>query len=466
MNSLTTFVSTYPSNQTKVTVLLSMFDLSSCIFLMDQRRYAHFRVSIMSGLSENMYSVFCDVQKAPPIEVTTLSEQCQEDSAENKVNLTLGVYRPFNGKPSKIPVVRKVEIEMAQDPSLNKDYLPITGLPAFCSAGIRLLLGSEHPAISSNLVDAVQCIGGSGAVYLAAQFLKKILKFSTVLIPKPSWPSHCGICLLSGYNILYYRYWNQKTQCLDFTELLEDISSAPDNSVVILHACAHNPTGMDLAPEQWMELAQLMKKKRLFPLFDIAYQGLASGDIDQDAWAIRMFLEHGFEFFAAQSFSKNFGLYNDRVGNLVFGTMNKDLTANTKSQLLILARYCWSNPPNHGATIVSKVLNDPQLYAEWKSNLREMSDRIVRTRQLFYEKLTAMGTPGNWENIIKQRGMFSYTGLSREQTNILREKFHVYMTGDGRMNMCGLNESNIDYVVKAFHETVLCGAAGDVTQTA
>ncbi|VDL90823.1 unnamed protein product [Schistocephalus solidus] len=384
----------------------------------------------MSGLSENMYSVFCDVQKAPPIEVTTLSEQCQEDSAENKVNLTLGVYRPFNGKPSKIPVVRKVEIEMAQDPSLNKDYLPITGLPAFCSAGIRLLLGSEHPAISSNLVGGRssmhwwiwRCLFSCtvfeenpkifNCPYPETQLAYVYIIFNSVLA------SHCGICLLSGYNILYYRYWNQKTQCLDFTELLEDISSAPDNSVVILHACAHNPTGMDLAPEQWMELAQLMKKKRLFPLFDIAYQGLASGDIDQDAWAIRMFLEHGFEFFAAQSFSKNFGLYNDRVGNLVFGTMNKDLTANTKSQLLILARYCWSNPPNHGATIVSKVLNDPQLYAEWKSNLREMSDRIVRTRQLFYEKLTAMGTPGNWENIIKQRGMFSYTGLSRKYLRI------------------------------------------------
>ncbi|KAL7053251.1 hypothetical protein AAHC03_025547 [Spirometra sp. Aus1] len=322
---------------------------------------------------------------------------------------------------------------MANDSSLNKDYLPITGLPDFCSAGTRLLLGSEHPAIISKLADAVQCVGGSGAVFLAAQFLMKILRFSTVLIPKPSW---------------------------------QDINSAPDNSVVILHACAHNPTGMDLTPKHWIALAQIMEKKRLFPLFDIAYQGLASGDTDDDAWPIRMFLERGFEFFAAQSFSKNFGLYNDRVGNLVFVTKSTDLTANTKSQLLLLARYCWSNPPSHGATIVAKVLNDPQLYAEWKSNLREMSDRIIRTRQIFYEKLTAMRTPGNWGNIIKQRGMFSYTGLSREQTKILREKFHVYMTEDGRMNMCGLNESNIDYVVNAFHETVLGGAAGDIAESA
>ncbi|VDD76023.1 unnamed protein product [Mesocestoides corti] len=374
-----------------------------------------------------MSSVFANVLQAPVVEAAALSEQCINDNFPGKVNLTLGVYRNFDGKAIKIPVVKKMEIKMAGDESLNADYLPITGRAALCDAGIRLLLGDRHPAYVTKSAGGVQTIGGSGAVFLSSRFLRKVLNLNTVYISSPSWPSHRGIFSHEGFHVDEYRYWDWKNQCLDINGLLEDLSNARMGSVVA---------------------------RRLFPLFDIAYQGFASGDLDEDAWAIRMFLEQGFELFAAQSFSKNFGLYNERVGNLVFVTRAPEMTARVKSQLLVLARYVWSSPVHHGSYIVSSVLNDPELIEEWKQNLREMSQRIIKTRKQFHEKLKALGTPGNWDNIIIQRGMFSYTGLSREQTDHLREKYHIYLTGDGRMNMCGLNVNNMDYVAAAFHETV------------
>ncbi|KAH9287243.1 Aspartate aminotransferase, cytoplasmic [Echinococcus granulosus] len=409
-----------------------------------------------------MHSVFGSVVRALPIEAAALSEQCNSDEFPEKVNLTLGVYRNFDGKAVRMPVVKKMELRMANDDSLNKDYLPIIGKEAFCSAGVRLLLGKNHPSCVSRLAGGVQTIGGTGAVFLSARFLHRILGFKIAYIPKPSWPSHRGICDHEGYTVKEYRYWNWNNQCLDINGMLEDLSNAPEWAVVILHACAHNPTGMDLAKTQWLEVARIMKTRRLFPLFDIAYQGFASGDLDEDAWPIRMFIDHGFELFAAQSFSKNFGLYNERVGNLIFVARDAETTACVKSQLLVLARYVWSNPVNHGSYIVSSVLNDPELTEEWKRNLAEMAQRIIKTRELFHKKLEALGTPGNWDNVIIQRGMFSYTGLSREQVKHLREKYHIYLTAEGRMNMCGLNWNNMDYVANAFHETITGGSVSNV----
>ncbi|KAM7541283.1 hypothetical protein Aperf_G00000027223 [Anoplocephala perfoliata] len=354
-----------------------------------------------------------------------------------------------------MPVVKKMEIRMANDDSLNKDYLPIIGRESFCKAGVRLLLGDEHPAFHSKRAAGVQTIGGSGGVFLAARFLNRLLGYKTAYISKPSWPSHRGIFSNEGYDVKEYRYWDGDNQCLDIEGLLSDLQNADKGSVIVLHACAHNPTGMDLSEEEWLKVLSIVQERNLFPVFDIAYQGFASGDLDKDAWPIREFLKQGLELFAAQSFSKNFGLYNERVGNLVFVTKDAETTARVKSQLLVLARYVWSNPPNHGSHIVNTVLNDPELFEEWKQNLAEMSERIIKTREKFHAKMKALGTPGKWDNVVAQRGMFSYTGLSREQTNHLREKYHIYLTGDGRMNMCGLNASNMDYVANAFHETII-----------
>lgn len=407
-------------------------------------------------------SVFSSVVQAPIIEAAALSEQCNNDDFPQKVNLTLGVYRNFEGKAVKIPVVKKMEIRMASDDSLNKDYLPIVGRESFCKAGVRLLLGDEHPAYLSKRAAGVQTIGGSGAVFLAARFLNRFLGYKTAYISRPSWPSHRGIFSSEGYVVKEYRYWNGDSQCLDINGLLSDLRNADKGSVIVLHACAHNPTGMDLNEEEWLKVLSIFQERNLFPVFDIAYQGFASGDLEKDAWPIREFLNKGLELFAAQSFSKNFGLYNERVGNLVFVTKDAETTARVKSQLLVLVRYVWSSPSNHGSHIVNTVLNDPELFEEWKQNLADMSRRIIMTRQKFHAKMKALGTPGKWDNIIAQRGMFSYTGLSRDQTNHLREKYHIYLTGDGRMNMCGLNPYNMDYVANAFHETI----TGKVAPTA
>nr|CDS30154.1 aspartate aminotransferase [Hymenolepis microstoma] len=410
-------------------------------------------------------SLFYNIEQAPIIEAAALFDKCKSDPFPHKVNLTLGVFRDFDDKAVKIPVVKKLEVLMANDDSLNKDYLPIIGRESFCNAGIRLLLGNEHPSWLSKRAGGVQTIGGSGAVFLAARFLNRFLGFKTALISKPSWPSHLGIFNSEGYSVKEYRYWDSVNQSLDIEGLFSDLKNAEENCVVVLHACAHNPTGMDLTEDQWLKVLDIVKERNLFPVFDIAYQGFASGDLDKDAWPIREFLNHGLELFAAQSFSKNFGLYNERVGNLVFVTKDAEATARVKSQLLVLVRYVWSNPANHGSHIVNTVLNDPELYEEWKQNLSEMVQRIIKTRAQFHIKMKALGTPGKWDNVITQRGMFSYTGLTREQTNHLREKYHIYLTGDGRMNMCGLNPSNMDYVVNAFHETITGHPASNSTTT-
>ncbi|KAM3182665.1 hypothetical protein ACTXT7_011866 [Hymenolepis weldensis] len=310
-------------------------------------------------------SVFSSVEEAPTIEAAALFDKCKSDPFPHKVNLTLGVFRNYEGKAVKIPVVKKMETRMANDDSLNKDYLPIIGRECFCNAGIRLLLGSEHPAYLSKTAGGVQTIGGSGAVFLTARFLNRFLGYKTAYISKPSWPSHKGIFSSEGYTIKEYRYWDIVNQSLDIDGLLSDLKNAEENSVVVLHACAHNPTGMDLTEDQWLKVRDIVKERNFFPVFDIAYQGFASGDLDKDAWPIREFLNHGLELFAAQSFSKNFGLYNERVGNLIFVSKDSETTARVKSQLLVLVRYVWSNPANHGSHIVSTVLNDPELYEEW-----------------------------------------------------------------------------------------------------
>jgi len=292
-------------------------------------------------------------------------------------------------------------------------------------------------------------------LFLAYQFMSFVMHRKTILVSSPTWPNHIGIGKLARYeSVREYRYWDNEKRCLDFTGMLQDINSAPNESVIVLHACAHNPTGMDLTKEQWIQLADVLKSKHIFPIFDIAYQGFASGDLDRDAWAVRYYAEQGFELFVCQSFSKNFGLYNERVGNLCIVTNDAAITGRVKSQMKILVRQAWSNPPNHGCRIVATVLSNPALFAEWKGNVKLMADRVILMRQMLFQKLQALGTPGSWQHVINQIGMFSFTGLTKNQVDHIRNKYHIYMLSDGRVNMCGLNNSNVDYVAKAIDDAV------------
>ncbi|KAL3863895.1 hypothetical protein ACJMK2_005622 [Sinanodonta woodiana] len=402
-----------------------------------------------------MASRFADVDVAPPIEVFALIAQYNEDTFPNKVNLSVGAYRTEEGKPWVLPVVRTVEAQMATDPTLNHEYLPVAGLPDFRAAAVKLLLGEDNPALVENRVEGIQALGGTGALRLAADFLKIVKKCDNVIMSSPTWENHRMIFKNCGFgNIKQHRYWNAETKGLDLDGMLEDIKAMPDESVVLLHACAHNPTGVDPTQEQWKKIADVCEQKKAYVLMDIAYQGFTSGDIEKDSWAVRYFVNRGFELFASQSFSKNFGLYNERIGNLCIVTKDTESKMRVKSQIEIIVRTTWSNPPNYGARIVASVLNNPALYSEWKEHIKTMSDRIRLMRDQLFQKLKMLGTPGKWDHIIHQQGMFSYTGLNPTQVEHLVKKYHIYLLKSGRINMCGLTTSNMDYVANAIHDAV------------
>lgn len=400
-------------------------------------------------------SRFSGVQQAPPIEVFQLTRTYTEDKFPNKVNLGVGAYRTDEGKPWVLPVVKKMEKKLAADETLNKEYLPVLGLEQFASAASSMLLGPNCKAISEGRAFGVQTLSGTGALRVAAEFLTRQLKYTVFYFSRPSWENH-GLVFLNGGFVkgCDYRYWDEKTRSIDFDGMIEDLKAAPENAVIILHACAHNPTGCDPTQEQWKKIAEVVKEKKLFPLFDSAYQGFASGDLDKDAWAVRYFVDQGFELLCCQSFAKNFGLYNERVGNLTFVLNNTAAVAPTKSQVTLIIRGMYSNPPSHGARIVAGALTDPQLFEEWKGCIRTMSSRIIEMRQALRERLEKLETPGSWDHVTRQIGMFSYTGLNQRQVEHLLNNYHIYLLKSGRINICGLTTKNIDYVANAINDTI------------
>jgi aspartate aminotransferase len=321
------------------------------------------------------------------------------------------------------------------------------------------MLGSSSPALTENRTTSIQTISGTGAVHLGALFLSKFYPGSpTVYFSNPTWANHNQIFSNVSLPIATYPYFSKSTKGLDFTGMKKAISEAPNHSIILLHACAHNPTGVDPTQDQWKELAVLLRRKNHFPFFDCAYQGFASGDLAKDAWAVRYFVDQGFELCIAQSFAKNFGLYGERAGCFHFvtgpGTDAQKTIGRIASQLAILQRSEISNPPAYGARIASLVLNDEKLFVEWEANLRTMSGRIISMREALRGKLEELGTPGTWNHITDQIGMFSFTGLREEQVLKLREVAHVYMTKNGRISMAGLNTGNVEYFAKAVDKVV------------
>jgi aspartate aminotransferase len=321
------------------------------------------------------------------------------------------------------------------------------------------MLGADSPAITEGRTCSLQTVSGTGAVHLGALFLSRFYPGKpTVYFSNPTWANHNQIFSNVQLPNETYPYFSKSTKGLDFEGMKQAISNAPEHSIILLHACAHNPTGVDPTQSQWKELATILKQKSHFPFFDCAYQGFASGDLAKDAWAVRYFVEQGFELCIAQSFAKNFGLYGERAGCFHFvtgsGTDSKNTIGRIASQLAILQRSEISNPPAYGARIASLVLNDDALFKEWEENLRTMSGRIISMRKALQGKLEELGTPGTWNHITDQIGMFSFTGLSEKQVLKLRETSHIYMTKNGRISMAGLNTGNVEYVAKAINEVV------------
>jgi len=406
-----------------------------------------------------MSSLFSSVTSAPPIEVFQLGRDYAADTNPKKVNVGVGAYRTDDGKPWILPVVKKAErilAEQVEQELINHEYLPVLGLESFTKAATTLLLGEDSIPVKEGRAFGVQCLSGTGALRIGADFLHRIMGFNTVYYSNPTWGNHGLIFARAGYTELkQYRYWDASTKSMNINGMLEDLSQAPEHAVVILHACAHNPTGSDPTKEQWKQIADVCEQRNLFVFFDCAYQGFATGCLDTDAWAVRYFVDRGFELFSSQSFSKNFGLYNERAGNLTVVTKDASVLPSFQSQMTLIIRAMYSNPPAHGVRIVNTVLTDATLYQEWRECIQTMANRIIGMRTGLRERLEKMGTPGDWSHITTQIGMFSYVGLSPEQCIWLQQEKSIYLLKSSRVSMCGITPANIDYVAEAINAAVI-----------
>jgi aspartate aminotransferase len=374
----------------------------------------------------------------------------RNDPNPNKLNLGVGAYRDDKGQPYILNCVRQAEKRIYESKQ-NHEYAPIGGDPGFTKVAASLLFGSDAKELKENRVVTVQTISGTGALRVAGQFLKRFLPNAEIYLPEPTWGNHKPIFKDSGFGLKSYTYYDGKGG-LDFAGLQKDLEAAPNNSIVLLHACAHNPTGVDPSQDQWKELSKLFKKKGHFPFFDAAYQGFASGDPVKDALPIRYFLDDGHQLLVCQSFAKNFGLYGERIGALHVVPGNEEEAKRITSQLLIVIRPMYSNPPIYGARVISEILNDKELSKEWSREVKVMADRIINMRVQLVSNLKALGSKKDWSHITNQIGMFCYTGLNPTQVNTLRDKWHVYMTSDGRISMAGVFSDKVKYLAEAIHD--------------
>ncbi|WVQ72735.1 hypothetical protein IAR50_002295 [Cryptococcus sp. DSM 104548] len=399
-------------------------------------------------------STWASVPAGPPDAILGVTENFKADKSPKKINLGVGAYRDGDGKPYVLPTVKKAE-KILSDAMQDKEYLPITGLADFTKLAAELAYGKNSKPILENRLAITQSISGTGALRIGTAFLARWFpNAKTIYLPTPTWGNHIPISKDSGLEVKQYKYFDKDTVGLDFEGMKADIEKAPDGSIILLHACAHNPTGIDPTEAQWKELSTLLKSKNHFPFFDMAYQGFASGDTLRDAFAVRYFVEQGHQILLCQSFAKNMGLYGERVGAISFVCESEEERKRVDSQLKIIIRPLYSNPPVHGARLVSTILSDPTLNAEWLTEVKGMADRIIEMRERLYNKLVELDTPGEWGHIKSQIGMFSFTGLKPEQVDALAQKASIYLTRDGRISMAGLNAGNVDYFAESVSKAV------------
>ncbi|XP_050432189.1 aspartate aminotransferase, cytoplasmic-like [Adelges cooleyi] len=384
-----------------------------------------------------------------------LSALYAQDDNPSKVDLLIGYYKTEQSDIYALPVVQRVETLVTQQIK-NHKYLPLLGSEHFVRDACQLLYGQDvKERLNNGTVFGVQTIGCTGGMRVGADLLVSHMNCTTFYVSDPTWENHRLIFLSSGFlKAKTYRYWNEANKCLDFEGLCEDLSDAPSKSVIVLQACGHNPTSLDPSKKQWERIADIIQQRHLIPFFDIAYQGFATGNTDKDAWVIRYFVSRGIELLCAQSFSKNFGLYNERVGNLSFSLNSSDYTAAYKSQIELSIRSSYSSAPNHGALTVHTIMNDNGLREEWLLTLKNMYDRVNGLRHTLRELLEKSDAPGSWSHITDGKGMFSYLGITENQVEHLRTKFHVYVSLTGRINLCSLNDNNIGYVAKSIASTL------------
>lgn len=391
-------------------------------------------------------SLFSDVQAAPADPILGLTEKFNADADPNKVNLGVGVYQDETGKLPLLAAVRAAEARLAADPKA-KGYLPIDGMKLYDDDVKALVFGEGSEAVTSGRVITVQALGGTGALKIGADFLHFLNPDAKILISDPSWENHQALFTRAGFTVEKYRYYDAAKRGIDFDGMLADLKAAPAGTVVVLHACCHNPTGYDLEAEQWEQVIEAVRAGSLVAFLDMAYQGF-SRSLEEDGAVVRKFVDAGLTFFCSTSFSKSFSLYGERVGALSVVCTDADEAKRVLSQMKIVVRTNYSNPPTHGASLVETVLKDPDLRAQWVAELGEMRDRIKKMRGELVAGLEAQGVQG-FGFITDQVGMFSYSGLTKDQMVRLREEHHVYGTDAGRICVAALNSRNVDYVAKA-----------------
>jgi aromatic-amino-acid transaminase len=392
-------------------------------------------------------SLFSAVEMAPRDPILGLNEAFNADTRATKVNLGVGVYYNEEGR---IPLLRAVaEAEKARiEAHAPRGYLPIEGIAAYDSAVQTLLLGADSELIAAGRVITTQAVGGTGALKTGADFLKRLLPNTVVAISDPSWENHRALFESAGFPVQYYRYYDAASHGVNRAGMLEDLRNLPARSVVVLHACCHNPTGVDLSLDDWKAVLEVLREREHVPFLDIAYQGFGDG-IEQDAFAVRLFAESGLQFFVSSSFSKSFSLYGERVGALSIVTASKEEAGRVLSQVKRVIRTNYSNPPTHGATVVATVLNSPELRALWEDELAGMRERIRGMRLSMVEQLAALTSKRDFSFVAQQRGMFSYSGLTTEQVERLKSEFGIYAVGTGRICVAALNQRNLPAVTQA-----------------
>jgi aspartate aminotransferase len=385
--------------------------------------------------------MFEKITAAPADPILGLTDIFRADARPNKINLGIGVYKDETGKTPVLTSVKKAEQYLLENET-TKNYLGIEGIPAFASCTQELLFGKQSPIIADKRARTAQTPGGTGALRVAADFIANQTSAKRIWISNPSWPNHNNVFGAVGLEVLEYDYYDAANHALDFDGLLNSLKQAQAGDVVLFHGCCHNPTGIDPTPEQWAQLAELSVANGWLPLFDFAYQGFAKG-LEEDAQGLRIFAAKHQELIVASSYSKNFGLYNERVGACTIVAADAETADRAFSQVKAAIRANYSNPPSHGAAIVATILGDDALRALWEQELTDMRQRIHRMRQLFVNTLQEKGAEQDFSFIINQNGMFSFSGLTKEQVLRLRDEFGVYAVNSGRVNVAGMTPDNM-----------------------
>ena len=393
--------------------------------------------------------MFESIVAAPPDAILGLNEAFRSDSSSHKINLGVGVFKDPDGVTPVLDCVKEAERRLVEHES-SKAYLPINGHGEYGSHVPKLLFGNS---LEFDRTATIQTPGGTGALRVAGDFVKKMFPEAKIWTSDPTWANHPNVFAAAGLEVAKYRYYDPSTKGLDFESMLADLQNIPAGDVVLLHGCCHNPTGVDPSQEQWQQIGEVLRERRTLPLVDFAYQGFADG-IEEDAAGLRSILASHDELLVCSSFSKNFGLYRERVGALVAVGRDAATATTVMSQLKKTVRTNYSNPPSHGASIVATVLNDSALTAQWQTELAGMRDRINGMRGLLVERLAAAGVDRDFEFIKQQRGMFSFSGLTKEQVDRLREEYSIYIVGSGRINVAGISESNVDYLCQSIAKVI------------